>query len=104
MAKSKKLTLSMWKDKYGNVILIKNMSDYHLLCAIRCKERYAKDRERNLRSRLQAVINDINASHRLQAIAEEKLTTLDVEGFSISKEFPRYSKLCEEALRRGLLL
>lgn len=101
--KRKKLTLFMWRDKYGNVILIKDMTDFHLLCAIRCKERYAKDREKNQRSRLLAIVNDINASSQLRTAAEKKLTTLDVEGFSISREFPRYPKLCEEAMRRDLI-
>ena len=102
MAK-KRINLSVWKDKYGSKIPIVDMEDFHLKCAIRCYERYAEDRERKLRSRLLAITGDRSVSSKVRIDAEKKLVALDVEGFSISKAFPKYSRLCAEAMKRGLL-
>ena len=99
----KRINLSVWKDKYGSKIPIWDMGDFHLKCAIGCYEKYAKDRERKLRIRLSSIISDRKVSAKLRTDAEKKLTALDVEGFSISKAFPKYSRLCAEAMKRGLL-
>ena len=99
----RRVKLSVWKDKYGSKIPIVDMEDFHLKCAIRCYERYAEDRERKLRSRLLAITGDRKVPSRVRIDAEKKLSTLDVEGFSISKTFPKYPRLCAEAMKRGLL-
>lgn len=102
MAK-RRINLDVWRDKYGTEILIKKMGDFHLLRAIRCYERYAADRERRLRSRLSAVVNSKNTSSQARKLAEKQFVVLGVEGYSISKVFPKYPKLCEEAVIRNLL-
>lgn len=98
----KKLALNKWRDKYGVEILITEMSDRHLICAVRCYERYSKEREERLRQRLAAIMDGQGDVHIRQEAAT-KLTALDDEGFSITKAFPRYPLLCAEALKRGLI-
>ena len=99
----KRINLSVWKDKYGSKIPIVDMEDFHLKCAIGCYEKYAKDRERKLRIRLSAVISDRTVSAKLRTDAEKKLSVLEVEDFSTSEAFPKYPRLCAEAMKRGLL-
>jgi len=102
MAK-RRTNLSVWIDKYGSKIPIADMEDFHLKCAIRCYERYAKDREKNLRTRLLAIAGDRNVPARVRTDAEKRLSVLEIEGFSISGAFPKYPRLCAEAMKRGLL-
>jgi murein L,D-transpeptidase YafK len=92
-----------WKDKYGNMFLPKDMEDYHILCAMKCCQQYTKDREHQRRTQLSAIANDSSLPKSVREDATAKLRQLEREGLKVVDEFPIYSKLCAEAMKRGLI-
>jgi len=50
------------------------------------------------------VVNNPDSSRSALQIAAKKLASLDADGYPISKVWIQYPRLCEEAVRRGLLL
>lgn len=94
---------NVWTRKTGETIPIKKMDDMHIIRAMRCLEGYAEERERKLRIRLSAVVNSSNSSRRAREKAVQDLACLDTDGYPIGDVWIQYSKLCEEAVIRGLL-
>jgi len=92
-----------WRDKYGTMLLPKNMDERHLLCAIRCCQDYTKDRERKKILQLSAILEERSLPKKIKEEAAEKLSQLKVHGLKIADEFPVYPKLCAEALTRDLI-
>jgi hypothetical protein len=98
-----KQSKGVWKDRYGNEIPIKKMSDFHLTRSIYLLEKFTRERERMRREELLTVINGGNIPIKTRVEVEKRLSEIETNGISVVSQFPKYQDLCEEAMRRDLL-
>ena len=91
----------LWKTKDGHKIRICDMSDSHLLNAIRMLEKMTDTKESQLISDGYNALCCVSGEMAIMHI-ESDLDDLERNGLDVVECFPIYENLVEDAIRRGL--